>query len=268
MKPMPTTELNVDVTEEQIRFFQENGYLSIDCISPDEEVEWLREIYDDLFESRAGEAQGAYFDLGGPRAHRGREVLPQVLGPERVYPQLRETNCFRNGRQIAAKLLGFPLEQVNGGGHMILKPAKYGRETPWHQDEAYWNPAALHHGLSVWTPLDEASLESGCMQFIPRSHLTEEVLVHRHIDNDPLVHGLVTDEVDASLAEACPLRPGGATFHHCRALHYAGPNRTNAARRAYINVFSAPPKKRAVPDSRPWLLEEQEALKKLSSLAR
>ena len=117
---------------------------------------------------------------------------------------------------------------------MILKPAQYGRETPWHQDEAYWNPGALHCGLSVWMPLDEASLESGCMQFIPRSHLNETVLTHRHIDNDPLVHGLVTDEADASLAQACPAAPRRRDLSP---LPHAALRRTEPHRRAKARLY-------------------------------
>ena len=258
-------EFPVDLTDEQVAFFQENGYLSIQQITSDAEVEWLRGIYDQLFQQRAGEAQGEYFDLGGPRAHAGRDVLPQVLGPERRFPELRETAYFRNGRKLAARLLGVREGQVTGGGHMILKPAGYGRETPWHQDEAYWNPEIIPHSLSVWLPLDPASVESGCMQFIPGSH-REEVRWHRHIDNDPTVHGLVTDEVDPSRAAACPIPAGGATFHHCRTLHYAGPNTTAQPRRAYILVFGAPPTKREQPVERPWQAEEREAVEKLPSL--
>lgn len=270
MRPVrPTAVFEVDVTDDQIHFFREEGYLQIERITTDEEIEWLKTVYDDLFSKRAYEADGAYFDLGGRRAHDGTEVLPQVLGPERSYPELRETNYFRNGRHIAAKLLGFPLDQVNGGGHMILKPAAYGRETPWHQDEAYWIPAFRYTALSVWMSLDRATVESGCLQFIPRSHRSEVILPHRHIDDDPLVHGLVTDAVDPSKAVACPIPvPGGATFHHVRMLHYASPNRTNQARRAYINVFNGPARRLETPEHRPWIDEEREALAKLKSLAR
>ena len=99
------------------------------------------------------------------------------------------------------------------------------------------------------------------MQFIPGSHRSE-VRWHRHIDDDPLVHGLITDDVDPSLAVACPLSAGGATFHHCRTLHYAGPNLTDRPRRAYILVMSIPPAKRSTPAYRPWQDEEREALAK------
>ena len=262
----PNTDFQVDLTAEDVTFFRENGFLSIDRITTDEEVEWFRGIYDHLFTERVGEEEGRYFDLGGPRAHTGREVLPQVLGPHAAFPELQETVYFRNGRRLTAKLLGIEAEQVNGGGHMILKPARYGSETPWHQDESYWNPEIIPHSLSVWLPLDPATVESGCMQFIPESH-TGDVRWHRHIGDNPLTHGLVTDDVDASQAITCPVPVGGATFHHCRTLHYSGPNTTNQPRRAYILVLSGPPKKRDVPAHRPWQTEEQDALAKLESLA-
>ena len=104
------------------------------------------------------------------------------------------------------------------------------------------------------------------MQFIPGSH-KGEVRWHRHIDNDPTVHGLVTDDVDTSQAVACPIPVGGATFHTCRTMHYAGPNKTDHPRRAYILVLGAPALKRDKPADRPGQAEEREALAKLKSLA-
>lgn len=251
-----------ELTPEQVRAFREQGFLSIPRITSEAELARLRILYDELFAGRVGEAEGEYFDLGGPRGHAGRDVLPQVLGPERRYPELRETLYFRNARRLAAQLLGVEEATVGGGGHMILKPARYGRETPWHQDEAYWNPEFEAHSLSVWLPLDPASVASGCMQFIPGSHRLA-VLPHRHIDDDPTVHGLVTEHVDPSRAVACPLEPGGATFHHCRTLHYAGPNTTDTPRRAYILVLGPPGRRRAVPEARPWQEEARVALEAL-----
>lgn len=256
---MPRPHNQIDITEEETLFFRENGFLSIQRITTDAEVEWLKGIYNQLFDQRTGEDEGKFFDLAGPRAHTGRETLPQALGPEATFPELRETTYFRTAHRLAAKLLGAEADIVHGGGHMILKPARFGGETPWHQDEAYWNPEFIPQSLSVWMPLDAAAVDSGCMQFIPASHKTD-VRWHRHINNDPLVHGLVTDDVDPSQAVACPIPAGGATFHHPRTLHYAGQNLTDTPRRAYILVFGAPPKRRDKPAHRPWQSEEREAL--------
>ncbi|MCY3820497.1 MAG: phytanoyl-CoA dioxygenase family protein [Gammaproteobacteria bacterium] len=256
----PKATFHVDLDLEQIAFFRDNGFLSIERITTDEEVEWLKEIYDRLFDQRAGEDKGLYYDLAAPRAHKGREVLPQVLGPDFTFPELRESQHYQNALKLGTQLLGTD-EKVTAGGHMIFKPAEYGAETPWHQDEAYWNPDVYLNSLSVWMPLDEATVESGCMQFIPGSH-KKDLRWHRHIDNDPLIHGLMTDDVDPSKAVACPLSPGGATFHHSRTLHYTAPNTTEEHRRAYILVCSGPTRKREVPAPRPWTDEEREALAK------
>ena len=254
-------DFQVEVTPNQVAFFNDNGYLSINRITTDDEIEWMKQIYDKLFQERTGEERGQYFDLGGPRAHTGREVLPQVLGPENQFPELRETIFFKNAHALTAKLLQIDKDNINGSGHMVLKPAKFGAETPWYQDEAYWNPSELPHRLSVWMPLDPATTTSGCMQFIPKSH-KGNVRFHHHINNDPLIHGLVTNDLDPSQAVACPIPAAGATFHHCRTLHYAGPNTTIGVRRAYVLVLGSPSKRLKKPLARPWIEEEQKALAK------
>ena len=252
--------VEINIRDEDISFFKDNGYLAIERITTDEEVAWLGEIYDRLFAERTGEAKGLFFDLAGPRGHEGTESLPQVLGPDLTFPELRESLYFRNAKRLAAKLLEVE-ELARTGGHMILKPARFGAETPWHQDEAYWNPNEIPQSLSVWMPLDPATIESGCMHFVPGSH-REDVRWHRHIDDNPLIHGLVTDDVDTSRAVACPIPPGGATFHHCRTLHYAGANTTDRVRRAYVIIATASSAKRSVPAHRPWLADEREAVAK------
>ena len=92
MRPKVTFE--IDLTEEQIAFYRENGFLSIERITTDEEIEWLKEIYDQLFIERAGEDKGMFYDLAEPRGHSGRDVLPQVLGPDLKIPELRESQLF------------------------------------------------------------------------------------------------------------------------------------------------------------------------------
>ncbi|MDB6042320.1 MAG: Deoxyhypusine synthase [Gammaproteobacteria bacterium] len=62
---------------------------------------------------------------------------------------------------------------------MILKPAHQGGATPWHQDEAYRvAPDFDYRQVSIWVPLQDATLENGCMMYIPGSHRSG-VLPHR-----------------------------------------------------------------------------------------
>ena len=67
-------------------------------------------------------------------------------------------------------------------------------KTPWHQDEAYWDPAMHHEAISVWMPLQPATIDNGCMQFVPGSHLDG---VHEHRLINPESHGLVLTDLGA-----------------------------------------------------------------------
>jgi ectoine hydroxylase-related dioxygenase (phytanoyl-CoA dioxygenase family) len=107
-------------------------------------------------------------------------------------------------------------------------------------------------------PLQDATVESGCMQFVPRSH-RRGVQPHHPINNDPRIHGLEADKIDPEQVVACPIPAGGVTIHHCRTLHYAGPNSTDEPRRAYIQVFGLPTQNRAESRDFYWQRVQQTA---------
>lgn len=125
--------------------------------------------------------------------------------------------------------------------------------TPWHQDEAYWDPTLSYESIGVWVALQPVSIESGCMQFIPGSQ-NSDVLSHHTQDNNPRVHGLEVDNSNDYMKNviSCPLSTGGATFHHCRTLHYTGPNKSNEPRRAYTLQFQLNVSKRDPPRPNSW----------------
>lgn len=233
----PSMQPTVVLSREQIDFYGREGYLSIPEITTSEEVMWLREIYDRLFSERAGREVGDQFDLAGTDEEGKDAALPQILGPTRYAPELAQGLFRVNAQAIAKQLIG-PQATLTGE-HMIFKPALTGAETPWHQDEAYWDPDLDYQSMSIWIPLQEATLENGCMWFVPRSH-REEVRTHHSIGHDSRIHGLEVDQIDHSTAVACPLSAGGATVHHNRTLHYAGPNISEIPRRAYILIAAAP----------------------------
>ena len=245
------------LTDDQIDFFHREGYLSLPAITTAAEVASLCAIYDHLFETKAGRDAGDHLDLTTHDDDNNREPeLPQILGPSKYAPELTATQLRTNATAIAQQLLGLVAEFR--GDHAIRKPAHIGPATPWHQDEAYNNPDNDYHELSIWIPLQEATLENGCMHFVPRSH-AQEVQPHHPIGNDPCVIGLEVDDpaLWMSRSVACPLPPGGATIHHCRTLHYTGPNKSMGPRRAYILAFGLPPTPRTTPRSFYWLAQQK-----------
>jgi ectoine hydroxylase-related dioxygenase (phytanoyl-CoA dioxygenase family) len=230
------TASTLRLSNDQIRFYHENGFLAVtEPLTTPDEIARLVAVYDDLFRRRVGRETGDQFDLAGTDEEGKEEALPQILGPSRYAPELTQGLLFANAQALAKQLLGE--EAAFGGDHAIFKPAGRGVATPWHQDEAYWDPGLKYNSLSIWIPLQEATVENGCMQFVPGSHKWE-VQPHHSIGHDPRIHGLEIDmEVESATAVPCPLPPGGATFHDSRTLHYTGANTTDVPRRAYILGF-------------------------------
>ncbi len=224
---------------EQVARFRAEGFVAIESITSPEEVEQLRGIFDRLFASRAGWNKGAQFDLAGTDDANRPAALPQILNPAEFAPELLQTKFRAHALAIARQLLGPDTEPWFE--HAILKPPYYGAATPWHQDEAHRNdPGVDYEQISIWMPLQEATAANGCMQFVPRSHLGP-ILRHRSPNNDPRVTALeCIGDFNPAEAILCPLPPGGATIHHCRTLHSAGPNASDIPRRAYILAFRGP----------------------------
>jgi ectoine hydroxylase-related dioxygenase (phytanoyl-CoA dioxygenase family) len=256
----PQTDFVAELSEAQVASFQDRGFTSIERITTDEEVAWLREVYDWLFAEKSRALKGLHFDLVRPYDSEGEDRLPQIIAPEQRLPQLKQTAFWRNGRLVASRLLGVDPELLQGWGHMIRKPPKIGEPLPWHQDEAYWDPALVYRATGCWLPLDDATIENGCMSFIPGSH-ANDVLPHRHVNDDPSVHALFTEPDPADIARAVPVPvpAGGAVFHQPRTLHASGPNITDKVRRAYANEWQLTPAKAAAAAERPWIDEHKKA---------
>jgi ectoine hydroxylase-related dioxygenase (phytanoyl-CoA dioxygenase family) len=248
------------LSEEQISFFREQGYLRLEQISPPEEVEFLKGVYDRLFAEKAGRGQGAYFDaVSADDDDNQPHTSPQMIDPVLFAPELKKRIFRENALAIAKQLLG--PRAYGSFEHAILKPPGIGAPTPWHQDEAFrldYEPG--YNEISIWMPLQPVDTSSGCMEFLPGSH-RQPVLRHASPGNDPRIHALAcVDDFDETKAVPCPLPAGGCTVHHARTLHHAGPNISPHPRRAYILGFALPVKsdyKLARPF--PWNSEKQTA---------
>jgi hypothetical protein len=230
----------IKLTEGEIRFYKEHGYLCLEQISPPKEVEFLRRVFDRLFAKKIGRQQGSFFDLVSADGDDDKpQTSPQIIGPVNFAPELKRTIFRANALSIAKQLLG--PKAYGTFEHAILKPAEIGAPTPWHQDEAFaFDYAPGYNQISIWMPLQPVDTSSGCLHFLPGSQ-SGRVLRHASPNNDPRIHALVcVDEFDETKAVACPLPAGGCTIHHCRTLHRTGANTSPNPRRAYILVFALP----------------------------
>jgi hypothetical protein len=238
-------EEQLRLTDAEIESFRRDGFLRIEAITDEAEVGMLRELLDELFRRDGGFAAGDRIELNADTA---RAPLTQIVNPERYAPRLVEGLAYRNASTIAQQLLGPGC--VPTGHHAILKPAHIGGGTPWHQDEAYWDPRYAHRAISIWIALQPATRENGCMRFIRGSH-RGPVLPHELVSAD--AHGLRLCGAAPEGAEAvCELPARGATVHHGRTVHGAGANSSGGPRRAVVFGFGLAPVLLDAPNHYPW----------------
>ena len=264
---MKSIEPDILLSKEQIAEFWERGYVSLPAITSPDELIRLRGVFERLFAENAGRKEGAQFDMITHDRDDEPAKLPAIINPVSFARELRYTRYRANAHAIARQLLG-PTATATFE-HAILKPARRGAATPWHQDEATRVDASFaYEQLSIWMPLQEATTENGCMQYIAGSH-KGDVLAHRSPNGDRKVHAIeCAGGFDPAEATPCPLPAGGAAIHHGRTLHCAGPNSTDICRFAYILAFEIPPAPLAVARDFYWNREKDTASRLRKSVWR
>jgi hypothetical protein len=208
--------------------FLRDGFVAVDRPVVDAVgVAEARALLDELLRSDLPPEQ--VHDLGDAASGR----ILEVVRATDAEPRLRRTAAFQRCRELAEELLAVPVAPFYD--HVIHKAPGNGAATAWHQDTAYAPGEQFPPTAHIWLALQDVTVETGCMQFVPGSHRRE--VPHRRRGGDPSAAALEAIEVDASRAVACPVPAGGVTVHHPGVLHHTGPNVTDRPRLAWILQF-------------------------------
>jgi ectoine hydroxylase-related dioxygenase (phytanoyl-CoA dioxygenase family) len=110
----------------------------------------------------------------------------------------------------------------------------------WHQDLHYWGLDARDE-VTAWVALSQASVESGCMRFVPASHSEEATHADRPREDAMLSRGQeLIEAVDDSQAVNAPLLPGQISLHHGLTFHASMPNRSDDRRIGFAIRYIKP----------------------------
>ena len=217
---------SLSIKELEKRFFSENGYLVLEDIVEQRDVQRYKSIYQDFIDGRIS-VDGDRRDLKGGNQDDGKEGITQIMVPSRHLPELRNSTYYKRVSEIARQLLGPDMEI--DFDMLINKPPYSDSPTPWHQDCAYWIDMPDKRAISFWMSLDEATIDNGCMWYVPKSHLKP---LRKHISTAK--NGALQCKCDEKEAVHVELKPGSVVMHHGATLHYSRGNTTNTHRRAMI----------------------------------
>ena len=131
----------------------------------------------------------------------------------------------------------------------FIKEASSKSFVSWHQDLNYWGLDGDDE-ITAWFTLTPATIENGCMRFVPGSHRKKDV---PHVDSfaqdNLLTRGQeIAVEVNEAEAVNVVLRAGQTSLHHGHMFHASGPNTTNQRRVGIAIRYVAPSMKQTSGD--------------------
>ena len=153
------------LTDAQLAFFEENGFLSGVKILDDDQVDALRLELEQLMDP-GHPGHHLFYEFHSNESSDPDTVLFHSLGHWRITPGFHDV--LWNPRFVV------PASQLLGGkavrfwhDQLFCKPARHGGVVAWHQDYSYWTRTTPLQHLTCWVGLDDATADNGCLQYIP-----------------------------------------------------------------------------------------------------
>lgn len=236
------TGVNTDLAH-----YWRDGYAVVRGFFDPAEIHEISGALDQLYGE--GVAHGRCFRHGNlfynvAREREGSEPLVRMVQwPSYHQPVLDRVRLDSRFAELLRPLIGSDLKQIINQVHWKA-PGSLG-DFAWHQDSRFRRPASAYRNLAtayVQTGLaiDPHTRESGCMRFIPRSHLGGDLEMdssHRAMGTAMSDEALT--QVGLSEADAVDvlLEPGDLALWSPYLVHGSGTNISAHKRRLYINGY-------------------------------
>jgi ectoine hydroxylase-related dioxygenase (phytanoyl-CoA dioxygenase family) len=223
----------------QISFYQQNGYIVIEEFLSPEELEFWREAVTEAVEERGGrklptsEIKTGQDDGINKDADYFGKVFDQLLNLWQTNTKVRQIMLDDRIGKMAAQLAGVDSIRIWHDQALIKKP--WANPTSWHLDTPFWS-FSDRRALSIWVALDDATLENGCLFFIPGSHQITTFDNPGIGKNMDAVFDFYPQLRNAS-SVAAPMKAGSCSFHCGLTIHGAHANMTPGYRRAMTCAY-------------------------------
>lgn len=225
----------MSITNEQVAFYQENGYVVIPQVLSAVQVQAIRdELLTVVAKAASVTDNDDVYDLE-PGHTSEKPSVRRIKAPHAIMPSVAALVRHPALTEILTHLIGpgvrFQTSKLN------MKSAGDGAAVEWHQDWAFY-PHTNDDLLAVGIMLDDVDETNGPMQVLPGSHRGK--LYDHHADGyfcgaiDP-----VHNPLDFSQAVALTGTAGSMTFHHVRLVHGSAPNHSVRSRNFLLFQYTA-----------------------------
>jgi ectoine hydroxylase-related dioxygenase (phytanoyl-CoA dioxygenase family) len=215
------------LTEAQIAAYHRDGFLvPLTAFGPDTAARYRAEL--EAFEARIGTPLSGSL-TPSKRKYRSRTYLL----------------CRWTYELVSHPAILDVIEDVIGPDILVFTTSWFIKEpgTPhvagWHQDATHFGLDPNDQHVTAWLALSDASVGSGCMQFLPDRNRRQ---IRHTYGMDASVNDaeqFIDDPGEVTGAVDCCLAPGQFSLHNTLCVHQSGPNRSSD-RRIGIGISYVP----------------------------
>ena len=231
--------MNTILTEDKIKFFQENGFVIQENFLNDEELtEWREAVTEAVSERNGLKIPGRMIkaeddDGNNEDPEYFSNVFDQLLNLWQTNDRIRKLMLDERLGKMAATLAGVTGIRIWHDQALIKRP--WANPTAWHLDTPFWS-FSDSNALSIWVALDDATVENGCLYFIPGSHKKVGFQNPGITKNMNAVFKFYPEFANINPFSAT-MKAGTASFHNGLCIHGAGANMTPGFRRAMTCAY-------------------------------
>ena len=231
--------MNAQLTEEQILFYRENGYVVIDdFLSPQELDLWREAVMEAIADRNGIKMPGKNIRINdddgiNKDASYFNNVFDQLLNLWQTNEKVKQLMIDERIGKMVADLADIDGVRIWHDQALIKKP--WANPTSWHLDTPFWS-FSDRRALSIWVALDDATYENGCLFFMPKTY-------HETTFENPGIGknmGEIFDfypQFKTWKTVAAPMKAGSCSFHNGLTIHGAHANMTPGFRRAMTCAY-------------------------------
>ena len=221
------------LSDEQVEFFHEHGYLAGVRLLDDRQIDWLNNELEEFFEE-GHVGQELWYEYHRNESNEADKTLFHALGAWRLRPGFHDVLWNAPFLVAASQLLNGAVRFWHD--QLFCKPAHHGGVVAWHQDYSYWTRTVPMKHLTCWIGLDDSTVANGCLNYVPGSHLWPLLPMTELAGDMDGLQDVLTDQQMAKFSDAVAveLKAGECAFHHPLIVHGSHANTTASPRRAVV----------------------------------
>jgi ectoine hydroxylase-related dioxygenase (phytanoyl-CoA dioxygenase family) len=221
------------LSDDQVAFYQERGYLAGIRILEDSQITILREELTAFFQADHT-GRELWYEYHANESPDPNQLLFHALGAWRIAPGFHDLLWHPGFTVPASQLLGGAVRFWHD--QLFCKPARHGGVVAWHQDYSYWTRTKPMAHLTCWIGLDDSTTDNGCVHYIPGSHRWDLLPITGLAGDMLAIREVLSGEQWEQFQHpvAVELKAGEASFHHPLMIHGSFANQSNHPRRATV----------------------------------